>query len=282
VLLSEMQLHPPRRPMDLRQEFEAAVRQNYHAPLRDVSIQSSDGLTLRAWYVQPADFKNKVVLLLHGVGDNREGVAGFARLFLQHGYAVLVPDSRAHGVSDGVLATYGLRESDDIHRWVDWLEASHPTCVYGFGESMGAALLLQSLAKENRFCAVGAESPFANFQEVAYERAALYLRMPFWFGKTFERPVVDFALFYTRRKYGLDFRQANPADAVAHTSTPILLIGDEQDKDILPHHVTELHDRNPSSTELWMVKGAYHGGASGVDPQEFDGRVLGFFEQHTK
>lgn len=281
ILLAEMQLHLFRRPLH-REKFEVAVSKNFHAALQDVSIQSADGLTLRAWFVKPELSNGSVVILLHGVGDNREGVAGYARLFLQHGYSVLLPDARAHGTSDGALATYGLRESDDIHRWVNWAEASHPACVYGFGESMGAALLLQSLAKESRFCAVVVESPFAQFQQVAYERSARYLRMPFWFGRTFERPLVDFALLYTRKKYGLDFRQANPADAVAHTSTPILLIADEKDQDILPHHVVELHQLNPVSTELWTIPEAHHGGAWGANPDLFDRRVLGFFQQHSK
>jgi dipeptidyl aminopeptidase/acylaminoacyl peptidase len=277
-----MQLHPPRLPIRYRADLEAAAWDNFHAALTNISIQSVDGLTLRAWYLQPANFNNSSVLLLHGVGDTREGVAGFAGLFLQQGYAVLLPDARAHGESDGNLATYGLRESDDIHRWVDWLETSQPACVYGFGESMGAALLLQSLSNEQRFCAVVVESPFSQFQEVAYERAGRYTRMPFWFGRTFERPVVDFALLYARKKYGLDFRKASPAVAVARTSTSILLIGDKQDQDILPHHAAELHSLNPGTTELWMVDGARHGGAWVANPGLFNRRVVGFFQQHSK
>ncbi len=157
---------------------------------------------------------------------------------------------------------------------------SQSGCVYGFGESMGAALLLQSLSKTSHFCAVVVESPFANFEQVAYERAARYIGMPYWFGRTIERPVVDFALFYTRWKYGLDLRQANPADAVAHTRVPILLIADEQDQEILPHHVIELKHLDPSTTELWTVRGAAHGGAWAANPDLFNSRVVGFFDQH--
>lgn len=77
---------------------------------------------------------------------------GYAELLLAHGFAVLVPDARAHGASGGDLATYGLLESDDIHEWFDWLEQhEHPDCVFGFAESMGAAQLLQSLRSEPRF-----------------------------------------------------------------------------------------------------------------------------------
>jgi hypothetical protein len=34
----------------------------------------------------------------------------------------------------------------------------HSKCIFGIGESMGAAVLLQSVEKERRFCAVVAES----------------------------------------------------------------------------------------------------------------------------
>jgi len=49
------------------------------------------------------------------------GMIGYAEFFVSHGYNVLMADARAHGASDGGLATYGLVEATDIRRWVDWL-----------------------------------------------------------------------------------------------------------------------------------------------------------------
>lgn len=281
VLLTEMQLHPPRRELSQAVAFRAEVRRDDHADVQDVSIQAADGVPLRGWYVKPQNDNGNSVILLHGVGDSREGVGGYARMFLQHGYRVLLPDSRAHGTSGGALATYGLKESDDIHRWVDWMQNNQPKCVYGFGESMGAALLLQSLAIEPRFCAVVVESSFSHFEEVAPERAARYTRMPYWFGRTFERPVIAVAMVYTRWRYGLDFRKANPADAVALSTVPVLLIAGTRDLDILPHHSVELA-RIDQHAQLWMVDGAAHGGAWSVNPELFESRVTGFFADHPR
>jgi pimeloyl-ACP methyl ester carboxylesterase len=280
VLLAELQLHPPRMPLRRAASFSRQVREYYGADLQEISIAAVDNVSLRAWYVVPEHDNGSVVILLHGVGDNREGVAGYSKLFLQRGYRVLLPDARAHGSSGGSIATYGLLESEDIHRWVNWVETAQPKCVYGFGESMGAALLLQSLEQENRFCAVVAESPFADFRQVALERSARYLRMPFWFGRTVERPVVEFALYYCRLKYGIDFRRANPADAVAQTQAPILLIGDAEDEDVLPHHVLDLGKLNPRTAQVWMVQGAAHGGAWGANPNEFNRRVSAYLAAH--
>lgn len=51
--------------------------------------------------------------------------------------------------------TYGVLESDDVHRWVDLLVSSEGCQrVFGLGESLGAGILLQSLSVEPRFRAV--------------------------------------------------------------------------------------------------------------------------------
>src|SRR5207302_8567209 len=120
-----------------------------------------DGAILSAWSMRPRNSNGKTVMLLHGLGDNRLGMTGYAQVLLSHGFSVLLPDARAHGTSGGQLATYGLLESEDIHRWFEWVQQNqHPTCIFGLAESMGAAQLLQSLQAETRFCAVVAESPF--------------------------------------------------------------------------------------------------------------------------
>ena len=237
VTLAELQLHPWRRALSHNEQAVEFVRSRYGTELGNVDIVAKDGMVLKAWYARPRKANGGDVLMLHGVADNREGGAGFAAPFLNHGYGVLLPDSRAHGESGGALATYGLRESDDVHRWVEWLYTSRKSkCVYGFGESMGAALVLDSLTAEDRFCAVVAESPFSSFRSVAYERAAWYVRAPTWIGRTLLRLPVEVGMDYAKLRYGLDFDTDSPAEAVAHSATPVLLIHGTDDINILPRH----------------------------------------------
>jgi alpha-beta hydrolase superfamily lysophospholipase len=193
--------------------------------LRDVSILASDRITLRAWYIRPADANGNAVILLHGVGDNRLGVYGYGDWLVRNHYSVLLPDSRAHGASGGEIASYGVKESGDIHSWVSWLiENEHPHCIFGFGESMGAAQLLQSLPKEPRFCAVIAESPFKSFREVAYARFGRPFHAGPWLGRTFFWPTVEVGFLYVHLRFGLDMETATPEGAVAATSVPVFLI----------------------------------------------------------
>src|SRR5690349_102569 len=283
ITLAELQLHPWRRPLAHSQQAAEFVRERFDAELQNVQITAADGASLSAWYLRSLHANGRDVLLLHGVQDNREGVAGFAPVLLERGYSVLLPDSRAHGESGGELATYGLLESNDIHRWVDWLYArKRSKCVYGFGESMGAALVLDSLAVEDRFCAVVAESPFSSFRSVGYERAALYLRAPWWVGRTLLRLPVETGMLYAKLRYGLDFDTDSPVDAVGHSSTPVLLIHGTRYINILPHHSELIAGRYPARVVLWEVPGATHCGASTVAPQMFWTKVLTWFSTHAQ
>ena len=279
--LAWIAFHPPRARIRAFEESNVrATSRQVDTDFRDVELKAADGVVLSAWFMRPRNWNEDVVILLHGVSDNRMGMYGYGKWLLQNHYAVLLPDARAHGASEGV-ASYGLKESDDIRRWVDWLEANdHPHCVYGLGESMGAAQLLQSLPKEPRFCAVVAESPFATFREVAYARVGRAFGTGPWLGRTFFRPAVDVGFLYARLKYGVNMENASPADAVAHVQPPVLLIHGENDTNIPPYHSDLIQARNRASVQVWKVPGAVHTGAHHAAPKEFEERVLEWFASH--
>jgi hypothetical protein len=204
-------------------------------------------------------------------------MTGYAQLFLADGFTVLLPDARAHGTSGGPLATYGLLERNDIHQWLDFLQAEdHPRCIFGFAESMGAAQLLQSLDAHPHFCAVAAESPFSTFREIAYDRMGQPFHLGPWVGRTILRPLVEIAFLRARLKYGLDMQQISPEDSVAATSIPVLLIHGELDSNIPVRHSRAIHTRAPKA-ELWEVPNAGHCGAISTAPKEFEKRLLIFF-----
>ena len=250
--------------------------------IRNVELVAEDGTFLRAWFMRPQETNGSAVILLHGVSDNRLGMYGYGRWLLQNHYSILLPDARHHGNSGG-LTTYGIKEANDIHQWVDWIETNeHPYCVYGLGESMGAAELLQSLTRESRFCAVIAESPFATFREVAYARFGRPFHTGPWLGRTFFRPTVDVGFLYVRMRYGLNMEDASPERAVVSSKVPILLIHGLNDRNIPPYHSDLIEARNPGSVVVWKVPGAVHTGAYKAAPEEFNRRVLGWFAAHSR
>jgi uncharacterized protein len=283
VFVAEGSLHLRRLPLRHKQQFAALVHEKYQAELQDVSITTEDSTVLKGWYVHPKNFNGNSVVVLHGITDNREGVAGYGKLFLDHGYAVLLPDARDHGESGGDMATYGIKEAGDIHEWVSWIyDHDPPACVYGFGESYGAALMLQSLATEPRYCAVVVESSFSTAREMSYERVSGPLHVGPWFGHTIGWPVLEAALIYSTLRYHVDLLQPSPLAAVRLSQVPVLLIHGERDRTISPRHGLMLANAAPDRVQLWIVPNAGHTMAWAADHQGFELRVLGWFEQHQK
>src|SRR6266700_3924500 len=134
-LAAEGALHPPRRAVAQICPCAAHVR------CRDAEVAPPDGTRLRAWYFETDTPNGGSVIVLHGVGDTREGVVGLGSVFLRAGYSVLTPDLRGHGESGGI-ATYGVQEEQDVHAWADWmLRQPHVARTYGFGASLGASEL---------------------------------------------------------------------------------------------------------------------------------------------
>jgi uncharacterized protein len=292
ILLAGAALAPTRRL--LTPDDDTALRGLAHSldsDLADVSITTPDNVILRASIIRPDRSNGNAVILLHGAGDNRMGMTGYAQLLLAHGYTVLLPDARGHGESGGDLASYGLIERHDIRQWFDFLAASPlphrenskqapARCIYGLGESMGAAQLLQSLP-QTRFCAVAAESSFSNFREIAYDRMGQPFHLGPWVGRTVLRPVVEIAFLRARWKFHVDIEQASPEDAVAATRVPVFLIHGQVDGNIPLRHARRIHERYPSSV-LWEVPHAEHCGALAVAPQEFEQRLLAWFSDHSQ
>ncbi len=273
VVVANGALHvPPRTPDRSLADATAA-----DGRWEEAETRAADGVTLRGWLFTPAAPNGSAVILLHGVGDSRAGMLRHAGYLLRAGYTVLTPDSRGHGASGGAYISYGVREAGDVHAWGDWLLGSRPVRrFYGLGESMGAAILLQSLAVEPRLRAVVAECPYATFQEVAYDRLSTPAFPPhfsLW-------PVIQTGLLYARLRYGVDLRAASPISAVRDTHVPVLLIHGTRDTNIPPHNSEELHAINRVATTLWLVEGATHTAAIESDRELFVRRVTGWFHDH--
>ncbi|HVW83746.1 MAG TPA: alpha/beta fold hydrolase, partial [Bryobacteraceae bacterium] len=177
AVTTEGALHPPR--LAIAKVCPCIA----HMTCRDAQVIAPDGAVQRGWYFEPEKPNGRAIVVLHGVGDSRSGVVGLGYIFLRQGYTVLTPDLRGHGESDGI-STYGISEEQDIHAWADWLlRQPNVHAIYGFGASLGASVLLESLRRETRFHAIVAESPYTDFAGIAKERvgrvAPAWLTLPF-------------------------------------------------------------------------------------------------------
>jgi alpha-beta hydrolase superfamily lysophospholipase len=271
-------LHPMNLNPD-RQQQTAEMLARTGARKQDFEVHADDGVTLRGWKVRPAVANGDWVLLFHGVSDNRTGVLGHAEFLLRHDYSVVMMDSRAHGQSGGDMATYGWKERDDTRAIVDALYAGESVRhLYALGVSMGAAIALQSAAVEPRIDAVVAEDPFANLREVTYDYAGLEFSP--LLGKTLFRPASLAAMYEVKKTGGFDPGDVSPENAVSARAFPVLLICGTEDHRIPCRHAEAIYKMAIGPKELWIAKGAGHASALGHDPQEYEKRVIGFFEKY--
>ncbi len=225
-------LHPWRRPL-----VACAT------PHEDVAFRSGD-LTLRGWRFRGAE-PHRLLVSLHGIGDNRRGAEGLALRFGPKGYDVLAWDSRAQGESDGTDCTYGFYEKDDVSRVLDAVGASRAIL---FGSSLGAAVALQAAAQDSRVVAVIAQSPYADLDSIIDDRAP-------WFATQAD---VESAKRLAEERGRFRMAEVSPVLAAPRIHVPVLLIHGESDRETRPAHSKRIFAALNEPRRLLLVPGAGH------------------------
>ena len=270
-------LRPMRKPLDAALVVKAdAIFGRDGVKREEFDVRAPDGVMLRGWKVRAKTPNGDWVLLFHGIVDNRAEMASYADFLLRAGYSTVMMDAREQGASGGSLATFGWQERWDTKKIVDALYASEkPRNVFALGESMGAAIALQSAAVDKRIRGVVAEASFSSLREVSYDYAGLQVSS--WLGRTLFLPASYLALRSAEEEGGFNIDRVSPERAVAQGAFPVLLICGTSDTIIPCRHSEQIYQAATGPKELWEVPGAGHTGAFGTDPAEFQRRVLGFF-----
>ena len=269
-------LHVPSRDSGIPEAVFNATR---GAAWSDAELRARDGVRLEGSFVRAQSGSEACVMVLHGIGDSRRGTAGFAPMLVGAGYSVLLPDSRGHGKSGGDLVTYGLVEKFDVLDWAGWMQTHGCRRIYGLGESLGGAVLIQAAGIAPVFRAVVAECSFASLEEIGLYRVRQMVPLPDAVAEPAAKAILWSSFRYARWSYGLDFTEASPVASIARAKTPILLIHGLADTRTPPVHSKELARANANAV-LWLVPRADHTAASSTEPEEFRGRVKGWFENH--
>jgi uncharacterized protein len=134
---------------------------------RDVTLRTSDGLVLDAWFVpaNPASDMHMAVLVAPGNGGNRSGRATFAAELSRRGLAVLLMDYRGYGGNPGSPSEDGLAK-DAVAAALLLDELGYPAgrTIY-FGESLGTGVVA---ALQTRRAPAGMvlRSPFTELADV--------------------------------------------------------------------------------------------------------------------
>lgn len=133
---------------------------------RDVTLETSDGLQLHAWFVPSRASGNGItVLVANGNAGDRSLRAPLAQALSDEGFAVLLFDYRGFGGNPGHPTEEGLaRDARAAYRFLIEEGVGDERLLY-YGESLGAAVVSE-LATEHPPAALVLRSPFTDLAAV--------------------------------------------------------------------------------------------------------------------
>ncbi len=251
----------------------ALPRKELNIPYEEVAFQSTDGLTLRGWFIPSQNPNAPAIINAPATArDQRDGIA-LVRPFHNAGYHVLLFSYRGHGQSDGSPFgfTYGADESKDIDAAVAFLSREKGVRRIGLiGHSAGAVAAILSAARNPRIGAVVAASPYTSVEEIWQHN-----RPPFF-------PVALFDLTFKLVERRKDFSRQEVAlkNTIGRIAPrPLLLVHSEDDRRISRQQVETQFSSAEEPKTLWLVKNASHGEVWSVVMVQQIEKVIAFFDR---
>lgn len=244
----------------------------------DLFIDSDDGLRLHAIFL-PGRREDRAFILAHGYDGNARQMLGFARYFYDtYGYTILVPDTRAHGESQGKYIGMGWPDRLDYIKWtkylIDRLGGDIKVALYGV--SMGGATVSmmsgeQSLPDQIAFIVEDCGYTSA-FDEFRYQLKRIFNIPKF--------PIMYIANSMAEILAKYSFKQASALKQVAATDRPMIFIHGEDD-DFVPFEMAGRLFEACSSPDktLITVPGAGHAEATVKD---VDGAINAAIDEYIK
>jgi pimeloyl-ACP methyl ester carboxylesterase len=211
---------------------------------------TADGIALDGWQFSPVSPPRGVIVFVHGKDINRQHFVGAAERFVKQGYAVVAYDQRAHGRSTGEFITYGAKETKDLSLVIDvalskWGRAL-PVAV--IGESLGAAVALQTAAEDARISLVVAGAAFADLQTVVTDKA------PFFLSEQAKRDAVTTA----EKEARFTVADISPERSAARITVPTLLLHGSEDSFLPMKHSLRIYEALAGPRRLVRLEGVGH------------------------
>lgn len=143
------------------------------------TLESQDGLRFGLW-VYPRAGADCAVVLVHGNGSRRAGLAGLSAMVLEAGCHALPITVRAHGASEGEINDFGYGARLDVERAVAFAKARYPRArTFVLGVSLGAAAaLFAAPALGDEVQGYLLESPYASLEIATLNRLEMTLPAP--------------------------------------------------------------------------------------------------------
>jgi uncharacterized protein len=201
---------------------------------RDVTLRTSDGLALSAWFVPPnsASDMHMAVLVAPGNGGNRVGRIGLATELSRRGLAVVLMDYRGYGGNPGSPSEDGLAK-DAMAAALKLEDLGYPAerTIY-FGESLGTGVVA-ALQTRRTPAGMVLRSPFTEVADVAAHHSWLPVRM------------------LLKDKFQV-------TEHLSNSQVPVTVIYGDRDSVIPAQLSARVADQAPTLVERLVIRGANH------------------------
>ena len=243
-------------------------------PCEFVTIQSHDGLTLSGRYYHVRDGA-PLAIGFHGYRSCwLTDFCGGADIAFQLGHNVLLIDERAHGKSQGRSITFGIKERQDLLRWIDYARNRFGSDleILLYGVSMGGATVLMASGLElpENVKGIIADCPYSSPLDIILEVGRQTGYPP--------KLIRPFVILGAKLFGGFDVREISAEEAVKHTQVPILIIHGADDA-FVPASMSEIVEKaNPKMITRHTFPGADHALSYMVDTPRYRKLVTDFIQ----
>jgi uncharacterized protein len=236
----------------------------------DVKFTTSDGLELEGWYIPSRN--GAAVISFPG----RNGPQRQARMLARHGYGVLLFDRRGEGRSEGRPNSWGWGGDEDVKAAIAYLQRRpdvDPDRIGGIGLSVGGEMMLETAAETDELAAVVSEGAGSRTLSEDMEREE---------GAGVDKvlgPVLSGVKTASISVFSSTAPPASLKDLVGRISPrPVMFIAAPNS----PHgeDLNRVYHRAAGQPKtLWEIPESGHTGGIEARPQEYERRVVGFFDE---
>jgi hypothetical protein len=241
------------------------------ATYEDVQFRTSDDLLLKGWYVPS---KNGAVVISF---PGRSGSRDQARMLARHGYGVLLFDRRGEGESEGDWNVFGWQGERDLHAAVTFLQSRDdvdPQRIGGIGRSVGGEMLIGAAAESDAFKAVVSEG--SSGRSVRDELANQDVTVGNLSGLVTQGVLTASVAVFTNSLPPEDLKGL----AARISPRAVFFIYGEHGQGGTERAPNQgFYEAAGETKEIWEVPGAQHVGGIDTAPEEYERRVVGFFDR---
>jgi dipeptidyl aminopeptidase/acylaminoacyl peptidase len=234
---------------------------------KDVTLKSTDGISVAAWDVDATAPSDTAILVLHGYGDDKGDILSRVA-FLAPQYRLLLIDFRSFGKSGGGYTTIGQKEIADAQAGIDYLRGQGVKRIGIYGFSMGGAVALRAAARNQDVAVVVTEEAYADIRTMV-EQPYRYLGPLRW-------PLVNVIVAVTDLVLHADAKKDTPTAAASTLHVPVLVIHARGDTDVPIAEAEALKTAlaGDNSASFWFSDGV----VEGQSPIDFSTQVKNFFD----